>query len=263
MAKFLIGESKIGDPIHIDDIDPENRPEAGSIHCFACGDELVPKLGQKLQRHFAHKKATDCNVEAYATRIIVDLLHNQFQTAFAQDDPLDIEIYKEGRWMDSGRFVLFRKKYDLHRFFNQVVRSSEYEKRTDKKAPGQLCLVSENTPDPNHSVHILVNRSLPESQLPPRTLQIQCSKPEIAEKWVKSITELNVMRPHGGFSLVERLKPTDWHGRIGFMGLNIDREKTDPADPFGLWLEDPDSEESNHAAYEEFRREAHSRPKET
>ena len=46
------------------------------------------------------------------------------------------------------------------------------------------------------------------------------------------------------------------------MGLNIDREKTDPADPFGLWLGDPDSEESNHAAYEEFRREAHSRQEE-
>ena len=104
--------------------------------------------------------------------------------------------------MDSGRFVLFRKKYDLHRFFNRVVRSSEYEKRNGKKAPGQLCLVSENTPDPDHSVHILVNRlsRKPIAAENPSNTVFETRDSRESE----IITELNVMRPHGGFSLVER-----------------------------------------------------------
>lgn len=45
---------------YVGDLDPSRRRDRAPFRCIGCGDELVPRLGAKRARHFAHRPGTDC-----------------------------------------------------------------------------------------------------------------------------------------------------------------------------------------------------------
>lgn len=69
-------------PIHIDDVNEENR-HAG-YYCLSCGEELTPVLGKERTHHFRHKvKDTnrECNYESYLHKLAKAILLNRFQNS--------------------------------------------------------------------------------------------------------------------------------------------------------------------------------------
>ncbi len=59
---FAINED--GKPIYIDNVSQENR-RSFRFHCYGCGKELVPVLGDIREHHFRHKEDTRCDPNKY------------------------------------------------------------------------------------------------------------------------------------------------------------------------------------------------------
>lgn len=53
-----------GLPIYIDDVNKENR-KSTHYHCYGCGKELFPVLGEKRKHHFRHEKDAACDPDKY------------------------------------------------------------------------------------------------------------------------------------------------------------------------------------------------------
>ena len=62
-----------GHVVHISEIEPAEKGEKCNCSCPLCGGILVARLGDKRQRHFAHKAASNCDI-TYAQQTGLHLL---------------------------------------------------------------------------------------------------------------------------------------------------------------------------------------------
>ena len=53
-----------GKPVHIEEITKENRHDC-HYHCYGCGSELFPVLGDIREHHFRHGKGSTCDPNKY------------------------------------------------------------------------------------------------------------------------------------------------------------------------------------------------------
>lgn len=62
--KYPFAINDDGKPIYIDDVTPENRRHT-HYHCYGCGAELFPVLGDERKHHFRHEKDAICDPDKY------------------------------------------------------------------------------------------------------------------------------------------------------------------------------------------------------
>ncbi|WP_242395207.1 competence protein CoiA family protein [Anaeromyxobacter oryzisoli] len=61
-----------GNKVHVGRIDPRDRRARGPFTCLGCGEPLVPHLGQRRARHFAHLPGSTCPLTAPETALHLD-----------------------------------------------------------------------------------------------------------------------------------------------------------------------------------------------
>lgn len=54
--------------VHVDDVSRDTA-KSHRYHCISCGAEMIPKLGNLREHHFAHKAACSCNSETYLHKL--------------------------------------------------------------------------------------------------------------------------------------------------------------------------------------------------
>ena len=73
MVKYKYAIDDVGEVIDIETVDKEATIR---YLCIGCGQELVPKIGEKRQRHFAHKANTiNCSKETYLHKLSKEKLY--------------------------------------------------------------------------------------------------------------------------------------------------------------------------------------------
>ncbi len=58
-----------GRKVHVAALDPEDRRARAPFTCLGCGDPLIPHLGAKRARHFAHEPGSRCPLTAPETAL--------------------------------------------------------------------------------------------------------------------------------------------------------------------------------------------------
>lgn len=67
-----------GKPIYIDDVTPENRRHT-HYHCYGCGAELFPVLGDERKHHFRHEKDAICDPDKYLHEYAKAVIKRRFE----------------------------------------------------------------------------------------------------------------------------------------------------------------------------------------
>lgn len=66
-----------GNIIYIDDVNENNR-RSTHYHCYGCGKELFPVLGDKRAHHFRHEKDSECDPNRYLHEYAKKVLKKRF-----------------------------------------------------------------------------------------------------------------------------------------------------------------------------------------
>ena len=104
--------------VHVDDVSRDTA-KSHRYHCISCGAEMIPKLGNLREHHFAHKAACSCNSETYLHKLGKILLKKkwdespEFYIRYMQRVKCgkykDCVFYKDNVCEDS----MLSEKYDL------------------------------------------------------------------------------------------------------------------------------------------------------
>ena len=74
----------------IDSVTKENR-YAHEFRCLQCGQKMIPKIGPKRVRHFAHSVDADCNGESYLHKLAKRKIREKF--LFSEKFPITFRRY--------------------------------------------------------------------------------------------------------------------------------------------------------------------------
>ena len=109
--------------VHVDDVSRDTA-KSHRYHCISCGAEMIPKLGNLREHHFAHKAACSCNSETYLHKLGKILLKKkwdespEFYIRYMQRVKCgkykDCVFYKDNVCEDS----MLSEKYDLEEFYD-------------------------------------------------------------------------------------------------------------------------------------------------
>jgi hypothetical protein len=77
--------------IEVSSLVPEARRDGGPFTCVGCSTELIPRLGQKKAKHFAHKQTIECSRETYLHSLAKLTFCQEFEKCVAAGIPLILE----------------------------------------------------------------------------------------------------------------------------------------------------------------------------
>lgn len=105
-----------GKPIFIDDITQDNRRDS-HYHCYGCGAELFPVLGEVREHHFRHQKDAICDPDKYLHEFAKATIKHHFdesQEFIVQYQALQIcknksqcQFAKEFKWKECEQEGLY------------------------------------------------------------------------------------------------------------------------------------------------------------
>ena len=75
-----------GKPIYIEDVTNENRRDT-HYHCYGCGAELFPVLGDVREHHFRHEKDAICDPNKY----LHEYAKAEIKRRFDEEDVFEIQ----------------------------------------------------------------------------------------------------------------------------------------------------------------------------
>ena len=93
MVKYKYAIDDVGEVIDIETVDKEATI---CYLCIGCGQELVPKIGEKRQRHFAHKANTiNCSKETYLHKLSKEKLYRYLRFCIINNIPFHLKYDRE------------------------------------------------------------------------------------------------------------------------------------------------------------------------
>ena len=93
----------------IDDVTEEDR-QSHSYHCLNCGERMIPRMGVKRTRHFAHRgEDVHCGQETYLHKLAKLLIKEKFN----QEGPFEISYYRDVKCSDQDSCP-FAKPEECH-----------------------------------------------------------------------------------------------------------------------------------------------------
>lgn len=63
----------------------------GKFHCIGCEKELIPRLGEKRQKHFAHKVDQNCSPETYLHRLAKNIFYDLYKDCLENQEKFILE----------------------------------------------------------------------------------------------------------------------------------------------------------------------------
>jgi len=73
--------------IDVKSISREDRKTLSPFMCISCGTELIPRLGQKVSKHFAHKNLGECSGEGYLHKLAKTVFYNTYKQCIEEHKP--------------------------------------------------------------------------------------------------------------------------------------------------------------------------------
>ena len=92
MIKYDSALDSLGQIVHIKNIIREEGGTKEKYSCIDCGQELIPRLGQKNERHFAHKEDVACSGETYLHKLCKLTFFNVYQKCLKEKRAFNIEL---------------------------------------------------------------------------------------------------------------------------------------------------------------------------
>lgn len=142
MIKYSYALSDSNEIIHVEKIEKAQRHNH-KYYCLGCGAELIPRLGEKRQKHFAHKIEVDsasCSSESYLHNTAKNLLFKAIKQKISTKQPLYL-FYPVDMHCSFCHFPgegnvdcyldTIKEKYNLLTHFHEV----RLEKRIDNFIP--------------------------------------------------------------------------------------------------------------------------------
>lgn len=68
------------------------QPELQSFACIACGNPLIPRLGNIREKHFAHHPGAACSTETYLHKLAKEIFYRRYTFCLANKIPLFVKI---------------------------------------------------------------------------------------------------------------------------------------------------------------------------
>lgn len=131
--------------ISISDISPETKNEH-KYYCIGCGKELIARIGNKRNGHFAHKISSDddyCNKETYLHKLGKLMLEEKFCD---ETKPFSIQLCDYPKCSESEKCIFHDKNYcvteqkvlqsniDIRKYYDSiVVETPIYVKKEEEK----------------------------------------------------------------------------------------------------------------------------------
>lgn len=121
--KFRFAYNQNGEIVNIKDVSLQNRTE-NKYYCISCGAEMVAKLGEVKEHHFAHKgEGESCSFESYLHKLAKKMIKEKFDAS----NTFEIEVFQNVLCVNSDICKFFSveeckgielKKFDLKRYYN-------------------------------------------------------------------------------------------------------------------------------------------------
>lgn len=122
-----------GKPVHIEEITKENRHDC-HYHCYGCGAELFPVLGDIREHHFRHEKGSTCDPNKY----LHEFAKAEIKKKFDESDSFVVkyqahqkckkadkcDFYKQYHWPECEREGLYA--VDLKQFYDTCTSEKGY-----------------------------------------------------------------------------------------------------------------------------------------
>lgn len=119
----------------------------GKYHCIGCETELIPRLGEKRQKHFAHKVDQNCSPETYLHRLAKNIFYDLYKDCLENQEEFILEYADQhycnhfennlGIKCNLGRKT---KEFDLVSYYDDI----KMEKRDGSLIPDIRLINSEN-----------------------------------------------------------------------------------------------------------------------
>lgn len=119
--------------INIDTLSKETLDKSIKYYCISCQKELIPRLGRKKSKHFAHKAdVVNCSQETYFHKLAKLTFYNEYQKCLDKKIPFHLEFrhttictkYKDKYNLSCQQDNI--DKYDLTRTFSRIELEKEY-----------------------------------------------------------------------------------------------------------------------------------------
>lgn len=102
--KYPFAINDDGKPIYIDDVTQENRRHT-HYHCYGCGAELFPVLGDERKHHFRHEKDAICDPDKY----LHEYAKAEIKKRFEESDVFEVQFNAKLVCKDSGSCSFFEQ----------------------------------------------------------------------------------------------------------------------------------------------------------
>jgi hypothetical protein len=93
MTKYRYARGSDQSIVDVLGMESEQRHECAPYVCFGCGGELIPNLGKKKVKHFAHKPAGTCSRETYLHELAKDAFFRTYSRCLTEQTPY---VFKTG-----------------------------------------------------------------------------------------------------------------------------------------------------------------------
>lgn len=85
--EYRFAKTTAGEILSISSVNKKNKSEHGPFTCIGCHGEMIPRLGEIKEHHFAHKQTCDCNQETYLHQLAKKLFMQKYQAALVNKTP--------------------------------------------------------------------------------------------------------------------------------------------------------------------------------
>jgi hypothetical protein len=92
MIKYQYAYKNLGELINIIELERSILVKNDKFTCLSCNSELIPRLGQKRLKHFAHKKNSLCLGETYLHNLAKILFYREYKKCITENEPFNIEV---------------------------------------------------------------------------------------------------------------------------------------------------------------------------
>lgn len=95
MVKYDSALDSSGQPIHIKKIVREGNGVKEKYSCIECGQELIPRIGLKNERHFAHKEDVVCSGETYLHKLCKLTFFHVYLRCLKEKKAFNLELIQD------------------------------------------------------------------------------------------------------------------------------------------------------------------------
>lgn len=93
--KYKYAKNSSNEIVFIEDLEDTKQIRSEKFTCISCENELLPRLGEIRQRHFAHRIRHECSKETYLHKLAKEAFYREYSYCLKHGIPFFIEISVE------------------------------------------------------------------------------------------------------------------------------------------------------------------------